>query len=42
MSDQSSDVSWLAIYAAVAVAAVLLMLVLYWFTQAWNIPAGGS
>ena len=30
--------SWARLYALVLIAAVLVMLMLYWFTTAWNIP----
>ena len=34
--------SWPRVYTAVVVCAVALMVLLYWFTQAWNQPLGGA
>ena len=40
MSDEEPLGSWARLYALVAFAAVLVMLVLYLVTRMWNIPMG--
>ena len=32
--------SWARLYALVVVTAVVWMSLMYWFTEAWNIPLG--
>jgi hypothetical protein len=38
MSEDAPLGSWARLYALVIGVALLVLLLLYWFTSAWNIP----